>query len=322
MILNSVLIIAIRVGIMGSTPVFAPSDNPASDNPSVIIRFLTFLYLPVFNFWLLLYPRYLSFDWSMDSIPLIQSISDSRNLLSLVFYLNLILLLKAVLHYYYNKCSQIKLINDMNVCAQCSHQQQHHQHSHLKHLKKSFNIKSNNNNFLYSTLEDEYYIGNNNNNNCNNNNNNNNYIYNNYNNLSTLGSGVNIGLASNALDESSYFTKVMTRMDCITMSLALMIIPFIPATNLFFYVGFVIAERILYIPSIGYCLLIAIAIESFLRHKTIRFVTSICVTILLISFSFRTIVRNIDWLSEENLYRSGIHINPPKGNHILIYFSF
>ena len=41
------------------------------------------------------------------------------------------------------------------------------------------------------------------------------------------------------------------------MCLALVIIPFVPATNIFFKVGFVIAERVLYLPSAGYCLLVA-----------------------------------------------------------------
>ncbi|CAG2111700.1 unnamed protein product [Medioppia subpectinata] len=119
-------------------------------------------------------------------------------------------------------------------CAPCCYQHQHH--SHYKHLKRPFNLKSNNNNSLCS--EDEYNIGGTNNN------------------------GVISGVNS-TLEET--YNSTMTRTDCITMALSLLIIPFIPATNLFFYVGFVIAERILYIPK-------------------------------------------------ENLYRSGIDINPPKAN--------
>ncbi len=42
-----------------------------------------------------------------------------------------------------------------------------------------------------------------------------------------------------------------------TQALSLMVFPFLPASNLFFPVGFVIAERILYIPSMGFCLLVA-----------------------------------------------------------------
>jgi hypothetical protein len=39
-------------------------------------------------------------------------------------------------------------------------------------------------------------------------------------------------------------------------SLAFMVLPFLPASNLFFPVGFVVAERVLYIPSMGFCMLI------------------------------------------------------------------
>ena len=34
-----------------------------------------------------------------------------------------------------------------------------------------------------------------------------------------------------------------------------MVVPFLPATNIFFRVGFVVAERVLYLSSIGSCLL-------------------------------------------------------------------
>ena len=49
-------------------------------------RFRTFAYLPAFNFWLLLAPVSLSYDWQMGSIPLIQKWTDPRNLVSLIFY--------------------------------------------------------------------------------------------------------------------------------------------------------------------------------------------------------------------------------------------
>ncbi|KAK4310005.1 hypothetical protein Pmani_018405 [Petrolisthes manimaculis] len=43
----------------------------------------------------------------------------------------------------------------------------------------------------------------------------------------------------------------------IIMSLAFLVLPFLPATNLFFPVGFVVAERVLYMPSMGFCMLVA-----------------------------------------------------------------
>lgn len=40
------------------------------------------------------------------------------------------------------------------------------------------------------------------------------------------------------------------------LGLALLIFPFIPASNLFFPVGFVVAERVLYLPSAGFIVLL------------------------------------------------------------------
>jgi len=39
------------------------------------------------------------------------------------------------------------------------------------------------------------------------------------------------------------------------MGLALVVVPFLPASNIFFTVGFVVAERVLYLSSIGSCLI-------------------------------------------------------------------
>lgn len=43
----------------------------------------------------------------------------------------------------------------------------------------------------------------------------------------------------------------------LTLGLVLLVVPFLPACNIFFRVGFVIAERVLYLSSAGYCLLLA-----------------------------------------------------------------
>ena len=43
-------------------------------------------------------------------------------------------------------------------------------------------------------------------------------------------------------------------------------IPFLPASNLFFRVGFVVAERVLYLPSAGYCMLLTFGFGALSRH--------------------------------------------------------
>ena len=80
-------LLVLRGQIMGFTPPkFAKADNPVSASKSILSRFLTLIYLPVFNFWLMVCPYQLSFDWSMDAVPLINGLWDPRNGLSAAFY--------------------------------------------------------------------------------------------------------------------------------------------------------------------------------------------------------------------------------------------
>ena len=48
----------------------------------------------------------------------------------------------------------------------------------------------------------------------------------------------------------------------VLFSLSLAVLPFLPASNLFFPVGFVVAERVLYLPSMGLCLLTAVGFNK------------------------------------------------------------
>lgn len=70
----------VRFLIGQSPPAFVSSDNPASFSDSILTRTLTYLYLVSLNIWLLLTPSTLCFDWSMGSVPLVESFSDWRNL--------------------------------------------------------------------------------------------------------------------------------------------------------------------------------------------------------------------------------------------------
>ena len=71
----------------------------------------------------------------------------------------------------------------------------------------------------------------------------------------------------------------------------------------------------------GYCLLLAHGVCTLLRTRcenvvARRLVVGAFVCIIL-TYSARTVVRNQDWLSEENLYKSGIKVNPAKGNVVI-----
>ena len=87
-----------------------------------------------------------------------------------------------------------------------------------------------------------------------------------------------------------------------------MILPFLPASNLFFPVGFVIAERVLYMPSMGFCILVAYGFHI-LSEKWSKKVSWCCLGFLLLTHSIKTYNRNADWESEYSIFMSGLKVN-------------
>lgn len=58
-------------------------------------------------------------------------------------------------------------------------------------------------------------------------------------------------------NKMAHVVFVMVFFVSLRQALSLIVLPFIPASNLFFPVGFVVAERVLYVPSMGFCVLVA-----------------------------------------------------------------
>eukprot|EP00731_Ephydatia_muelleri_P009255 Em0004g1593a len=73
----------------GHLPHFSAQDNLASFHPHLSTRTLTYLYLLAFNGWLLVAPVTLCYDWQMGSIPLVESLSDPRNMVTVAFLLTM-----------------------------------------------------------------------------------------------------------------------------------------------------------------------------------------------------------------------------------------
>ncbi|XP_068162531.1 protein O-mannosyl-transferase TMTC1 isoform X2 [Antennarius striatus] len=98
----------------------------------------------------------------------------------------------------------------------------------------------------------------------------------------------------------------------ILVGLSFLIFPFIPASNLFFRVGFVVAERVLYMPSMGYCILVAHGLGRLcsVLGRLGTTVLSVGMLILLLLFSWKTVQQNQVWLSREALFLSGIKTLP------------
>lgn len=289
-------------------PEFAPSDNPASDSESFVTRMFTYNYLPLLNFWMMLCPSVLSFDWSMEAVPLVESVSDMRNLLTLLFYGAFIYVLFKIAVTIENNdrgdFSKVKPIGKKyqkyggksfesaaaDLPETCQHLTAHSNGSMnpSKHSKRNFSQ-------LHSPIS----------------------VLN--------GKSLNV---MNSHADKSFISVSIRSVDVIILSIAMIVFPFIPASNLFFYVGFVIAERILYIPSMGVCLLVGLGVGTlYTRWQSVagRRVLLLTLACLVLAFSARTMLRNLDWQSEERLYTSGIRVNPAKGRLILVppfvYFS-
>lgn len=95
------------------------------------------------------------------------------------------------------------------------------------------------------------------------------------------------------------------------LGLMLLIVPYIPCSNLLFPVGFVVAERTLYIPSIGFIILVvSLSQHSIYTNLKVRKLAKGILLVLVIFYSVKTIQRNEDWRSKKNLFLSGLKTFP------------
>ncbi|XP_075235033.1 protein O-mannosyl-transferase Tmtc3-like [Lycorma delicatula] len=201
LIATTITLLLIRLQVMGSKlPIFTRFDNPASvtDTPT---RQLSYNYLVSVNLWLLLFPCDLCCDWTMGTVPLVESFFDHRNLATV---------------------------------------------------------------FAYAVIATLSYIA-----------------------LTT--------------DNKQQATMII-------MSLAFLIFPFLPASNLFFPVGFVVAERVLYMPSMGFCMLIGYG-WNVLIEKRYNKLAWMGLSFLLLAHGCKTIRRNWDWESEYTIFMAGLRVN-------------
>ncbi|KAH8307962.1 hypothetical protein KR059_003561, partial [Drosophila kikkawai] len=250
---------------------FSVADNPSAHDSCIWTRFLTFMYLPVANFQLLLWPQDLSFDWGMEAVPRIRTLWDARNILSIGFYGSLIAVLwrssglrRSTSSMDFAEVASISLPLLRHLGGNSCHTwlrltcdcHSHHHHQVSEHARSA----------------------------------------------------------------SSYYpapkSSASSASPAAFVSVAFLVLPFLPASNLLFYVGFVMAERVLYLPSVGYCLLLGHGFGSVWQRvhgsRRSRILLLCGLGLLLGVHCLRTVRRNLDWRDEEQLFRSAISVNPPK----------
>jgi len=211
--------------MMGNyTPVvFTKAENPASVAKEFTTRLFTFVYLNTYNVWLLLCPYHLCCDWALDSIPLVTTMHDARWLLVLGV---VVLLATTTGHSLAVVCATRTRLPSRVAWA----------------VTNDDNNNNNNTNATTTTAT----------------NNTNTITTTNTTNNTNPNTNPNTNTTTNRNNKHHTTTNTTTITNDPLLSLLsvfgllLMIIVFIPAMNIFFYVGFVIAERVLFLPSMGY----------------------------------------------------------------------
>ena len=100
-----------------------------------------------------------------------------------------------------------------------------------------------------------------------------------------------------------------------SFALSLTALFFLPSSNLFISVGFVVAERVLYIPSMGLCLLVSLGAWHIMKSKYINLkrLAKVGLGLLIISHSVKTFHRSRVWNTSFQLFTEALKLNPTDG---------
>lgn len=95
------------------------------------------------------------------------------------------------------------------------------------------------------------------------------------------------------------------------LGVLLLVLFMLPSSNLLLPVGFTVAERVLYLPSMGVCVLASLQLSIAWRFAGRgRIFIAALVLALVAAGVCRCWSRNADWQTAETLYRSGVSVNP------------
>lgn len=100
------------------------------------------------------------------------------------------------------------------------------------------------------------------------------------------------------------------RQPAVSVGVAVFAVAILPASNLPFPIGTIMAERILYLPSLGFCLLLAAAVAALAERPRWGLVAVGAFLLLLLGYGARTVVRNWDWASDAALFAATARSSP------------
>lgn len=105
-------------------------------------------------------------------------------------------------------------------------------------------------------------------------------------------------------------TVQLKKKSILGFALVFAVITFSISSNLLFTIGTHFGERLLFIPSLGFCLLVSIFTQKLIAKKKLKPIGIGVLSILLAGYSYKTISRNTDWKSDLSLYSADLKKNP------------
>jgi len=88
-----------------------------------------------------------------------------------------------------------------------------------------------------------------------------------------------------------------------------------PTSNLMILIGPIMAERFLYLPSLGLAGCLCVALDALCRRVPARYAWSgwlapAVIALICVAFGVRTFIRNFDWMDDETLFTSAVQVSP------------
>ena len=94
----------------------------------------------------------------------------------------------------------------------------------------------------------------------------------------------------------------------LALALAWLVLPFLPASHIFVKIGTLVAERLLYIPSVGFCLFVA-HILTLPGRKSLKWIQPLLV-VAVAWMTMRTCARIPEWKTVESLFKAAYETCP------------
>ncbi|HKB08511.1 MAG TPA: tetratricopeptide repeat protein [Candidatus Polarisedimenticolia bacterium] len=115
------------------------------------------------------------------------------------------------------------------------------------------------------------------------------------------------------------------RAPAVAFALAWIGVALAPVANLLFPIGTIMAERLLYFPSVGFCLLAALALErataspAFGRARPS--IGTVVMALVVLALAARSVVRLRDWRDDYTIFKAALRVEPDSVRSLFNYAS-